>query len=235
MHGYELPNSDPNIAPEVRPYSEEDCKTNLHWHSSLSRFTSGFRLAAWKKTCQGILGLLQSYWCYWRLGVPTKRFMICTLKHDKNQPSTKWLFLGNFPASEVEGPGEAGFSVLRLKDIARQRELFSSLESFSDESNGTSDELDTSDTLDQSGRYRWHYSFNLSLYLSFSKHAEKPELGGGNLRKQSALKQRLPWRPLGGKYVIRFGTGFNYFYSGQHLQHPISKSTSRRKPEDSIS
>ncbi len=30
MHGYELPNSDPNIAPEVRPYSEEDCKINLH-------------------------------------------------------------------------------------------------------------------------------------------------------------------------------------------------------------
>ena len=33
------------------------------------------------------------------------------------------------PASETEGPGEAEFSMLRLKDIARQRELFSDMES----------------------------------------------------------------------------------------------------------
>lgn len=37
------------------------------------------------------------------------------------------------PASEVEGPGEAGFSMLRLKDIARQRDLFSTIESFTDD------------------------------------------------------------------------------------------------------
>ena len=42
------------------------------------------------------------------------------------------------PASETEGPGEADFSILRLKEVARQRELFSDMESEDSDSEGDS-------------------------------------------------------------------------------------------------
>ena len=66
-------------------------------------------------------------------------------------------------ASEQEGPGEAGFSMLKLKDIARQRELYSSIESFtsSDEYYDdyedfilNTDEDDDDDTWDRRRRER---------------------------------------------------------------------------------
>ena len=47
--------------------------------------------------------------------------------------------------SEREGPGEAAFSMLKLKEIAKQRDIFSSMESFTsgdDESDGELGEED---------------------------------------------------------------------------------------------
>ena len=47
--------------------------------------------------------------------------------------------------SEREGPGEASFSMLKLKEIAKQRDLFSSMESFTsgdEESDGELGEED---------------------------------------------------------------------------------------------
>ena len=43
--------------------------------------------------------------------------------------------------SEREGPGEASFSMLKLKEIAKQRELFSSLESFTSEADDSDSQI----------------------------------------------------------------------------------------------
>ena len=47
--------------------------------------------------------------------------------------------------SEREGPGEAGFSMLKLKEIAKQRELFSSIESFTSGDDDTDEDDDDDD------------------------------------------------------------------------------------------
>ena len=44
-------------------------------------------------------------------------------------------------ASESQGPGEAEFSMLRLKDIDRQRELFDDMESESETTTTEDDEF----------------------------------------------------------------------------------------------
>ena len=51
-----------------------------------------------------------------------------------------YLQTSNLPASEMGGPGEAEFSMLRLKDIERQRELFDDMESESSEEETSIDE-----------------------------------------------------------------------------------------------
>ena len=50
--------------------------------------------------------------------------------------------------SEREGPGEANFSMLKLKEIAKQRDMFSSIESFTsgdDDSDAESGDYDDDD------------------------------------------------------------------------------------------
>ena len=72
--------------------------------------------------------------------------------------------------SEREGPGEAAFSMLKLKEIARQRELFSSLESF------TSEEYDSDaergegedDYLSDSDEYSYGTDEDVDEYASSS-------------------------------------------------------------------
>ena len=47
--------------------------------------------------------------------------------------------------SEREGPGEAAFSMLKLKEIAKQRDMFSSIESFTSGDDESDDEFDDED------------------------------------------------------------------------------------------
>ena len=47
--------------------------------------------------------------------------------------------------SEREGPGEAAFSMLKLKEIAKQRDMFSSIESFTSGDDESDDDFDDED------------------------------------------------------------------------------------------
>ena len=47
--------------------------------------------------------------------------------------------------SDREGPGEAAFSMLKLKEIAKQRDMFSSIESFTSGDDESEDEFDDED------------------------------------------------------------------------------------------
>lgn len=85
--------------------------------------------------------------------------------------------------AEHEGPGEAGFSMLKLREIARQRELFSSFESltssdeFYDDDEFWSDNEESKFGGPPAGGCCQHYLMELDMKCMYWNSLERIELG----------------------------------------------------------
>ena len=76
---------------------------------------------------------------------------------------TEYLLKRRVTPTELdrEGPGEATFSMLKLKEVARQREIFSSMESFTSDGEESESELkegEEDDFSDDSDDYSYGHS-----------------------------------------------------------------------------